>query len=150
MKLPSLLTAILCLSAALQAQTAKTVLGTVTDFKPNSFEMGLKSDAGETHVFAFSPDTQVVQIPPGEKDLTKANPAAVSGILPGDRVMVSFVAGMPEARRIVLISSRDIAKRNEAEKLDWKIRGISGIAKSQTAGEITVEIRTPEGSHTAL
>jgi hypothetical protein len=92
----------------------------------------------------------VVQIPPGERDLTKANPAAVTGILRGDRVMVSFVAGMPEARRIVLISSRDISRRNEAEKLDWKIRGISGIAKSQIGGAITVEIRTPEGSHTAV
>ena len=64
--------------------------------------------------------------------------------------MVSFVAGMPEARRIVLISSRDIAKRNEAEKLDWKTRGISGIATSQKGSEITVEIRTPQGAHTAI
>ena len=70
----------------------------------------------------------MVQIPPGERDLGKATPVAVTGILPGDRVMVSFAAGMREARRIVLISSRDIATRNEAEKLDWKKRGISGIA----------------------
>ena len=79
----------------------------------------------------------MVQIPPGERDLSKATPAAVTGILAGDRIMVSFVAGMAEARRIVLISSRDIAKRNEAEKLDWQKRGISGIAASQKGSEIT-------------
>ena len=142
--------ALLCIAAALCAQTSKTLLGTVTEFKTNSFEMGVKSDAGETEFFPFGTDTQVVQIPPGERDLGKATPVAVTGILQGDRVMVSFAAGMREARRIVLISSRDIVKRNEAEKLDWKTRGISGIATSQNAGEITVEVRTPQGAHTAI
>ena len=140
--------ALFCCAAVLGAQTAKTVLGTVTEFKANSFEMGVKSDAGEALFFPFGTDTEVVQIPPGERDLGKATPAAVTGILVGDRVMVSFVAGMAEARRIVLISSRDIAKRNEAEKLDWQKRGISGIAASQKGSEITVEIRTPQGAHT--
>jgi hypothetical protein len=142
--------ALLCLAAALDAQTSKTVLGTVTEFKSNSFEMGIKSDAGETEFFPFGTETQVVQIPPGEQDLGKATPAEVTNILAGDRVMVSFAAGMREARRIVLISSRDIAKRNEAEKLDWQTRGISGIASSQKGSEVTVEIRTPQGPHTAL
>ena len=138
------------LPAILGAQTARTILGTVTEFKADSFEMGVKSDAGETMFFPFGTETEVMQIPPGERDLGKATGAAVTGILPGDRVMVSFVAGMPEARRIVLISSRDIARRNDAEKLDWQKRGISGIAASQKGNEITVEIRTPQGARTAL
>ena len=144
------LPALLCLAAALGAQTSKTILGTVTEFKTSSFEIGVKSDSGETEFFPFGTDTQVVQIPPGERDLGKATPVAVTGILQGDRVMVSFAAGMREARRIVLISSRDIVKRNEAEKLDWKNRGISGTATSQNAGEIAVEVRTPQGAHTAI
>ena len=69
-----------------------------------------------------------MQVPPGERDFSKATRAAVTDILTGDRIMASFVAGMPEARRIVLITSRDIAKRNEAEKLDWQVRGINGLA----------------------
>jgi hypothetical protein len=142
--------ALLCFATVLGAQTSKTMLGTVTEFKPASFEMGIKSDAGEITFFPFGTETTVMQIPPGERDLGKATPAAVTNILAGDRVMVSFVAGMPEARRIVLISSRDIAKRNEAEKLNWKTRGISGIATSQKGGELTVEIRTPQGAHTAV
>jgi hypothetical protein len=142
--------ALLCFAAVLGAQTSKTILGTVTEFKANSFEMGIKSDAGDISFFPFGTETTVVQIPPGERDLGKATPAAVTNILAGDRVMVSFVAGMPEARRIVLISSRDIAKRNEAEKLDWKTRGISGVATAQKGSEITVEIRTPQGAHTAV
>ncbi len=141
--------ALFCFVAAAAAQTAKPVLGTVTEFKANAFEMGVKSDAGETLFLSFGTETEVVQVPPGERDLGKATPISVTGILPGDRVMVSFAAGMREARRIVLISSRDIAARNEAEKLDWKKRGISGIAVSQKGSEITVEIRTPQGAHHA-
>ena len=90
-----------------------------------------------------------MQIPPGELGLGKATPAAVTSILAGDRILVSFVPGMPEARRIVLVSSHDIARRNEAEKLDWQKRGISGIAASQKGSEITLEVRTPQGAHAA-
>ena len=122
----------------------------MTEFKANAFEMGVKSDAGETVFFPFGTETEVVQIAPGERDLGKATPVAVTGVLPGDRVMVSFAAGMREARRIVLISSRDIATRNEAENLDWKKRGISGIALSQKGSEVTLEIRTPQGAHRAI
>jgi hypothetical protein len=142
--------ALCCFVAVLGAQTAKTVLGTVTEFKANSFQMGLKLDSGEALFFPFGTETEVVQIPPGERGLGQATPASVTGILVGDRVMVSFVPDMAEARRIVLISSPDIAKRNEAEKLDWKKRGVSGIATSQRGSEITVEIRTPEGAHSAI
>jgi hypothetical protein len=138
-----------CFATVAAAQTAKPILGTVTEFRANAFEMGVKSDTGKTVFVPFGTETDVLQVPPGERDLGKGTPVAVAGILPGDRVMVSFAEGMREARRIVLISSRDIATRNEAEKLDWKKRGISGIAVSQKGGEITLEIRTPQGVHHA-
>ncbi len=131
MRTLALAAALSCFDDGRAAQTAKPILGTVTEFKANAFEMGVKSDSGETMFVPFGTDTEVVQIPPGERDLGKATPVAVTGILPGDRVMVSFSDGMREARRIVLISSRDIVTRNEAEKLDWKTarhlrhRGIS-------------------------
>jgi hypothetical protein len=149
MKHLAITAALFCFATVAGAQPAKPILGTVTEFKENAFEMRVKSDAGEMVFFPFGTETEVVQIPPGERDLGKAAPVAVTGILPGDRVMVSFADGMREARRIVLISSRDIATRNEAEKLDWKKRGISGTAVSQKGSEITLEIRTPQGAHHA-
>src|SRR5260370_12504015 len=59
--------------------------------------------------------------------------------------MVSFVSGMKEARRIVLISATDIEKRNETERLDWQKRGISGIVTAKNGDEITLQMRTPQG-----
>ena len=140
--------ALCCFAATLYAQPAKPVLGTVTGFKP--FQLLLKSDSGETVAARFGVDTEVLQVPPGERDFTKATRASVTDILTGDRIMATFVAGMPEARRIVLITSRDIAKRNAAEKLDWQVRGINGLALSHTASEVTVLVRTPEGNHDAV
>ena len=137
-----------CFAVTLCAQSAKPILGTVTGFK--QFEILLRSDAGENIAARFGAETEVVQVPPGERDFSKALRATVTDILAGDRIMATFVPSMPEARRIVLITSRDIAKRNEAEKLDWQARGINGLAVSHTGNELTVLVRTPEGNHEAV
>jgi hypothetical protein len=133
-------------AAALAAQNQKSVAGTVTDFK--SLEIGIQTDNGESAFLQFGPDTEVVTVTPGEHDLAKAKPAAVTDIVVGDRIMATFVAGLKPARRIVLITGRDIAKRNEAERQDWKLRGISGIVSSVAGDQIVLEVRTPEGAHT--
>jgi hypothetical protein len=52
-------------------------------------------------------------------------------------------------RRIVLITARDIVKRNEAERLDWKTRGISGIVSAVHGDQVVLELRTPQGVQTA-
>src|SRR5258707_7110 len=110
-----------------------------------SLEIGIKPDDGATRFFKISTETEVVQVEPGERDLSKAKPVRVTDLALSDRLLVSFVAGMSEARRIVLISATDIAKRNEAERLDWQKRGVSGLVTSINGGEITLQMRTPQG-----
>src|SRR5690349_9489919 len=105
----------LSLLAALAGQTQRSTLGTVTEFKMSSLEIGLKPDEGGSTYFRVSPDTEVLQVQPGERDLSRAKKVRVTDLALADRVLVTFAAGMPEARRIVLISAADIAKRNEAE-----------------------------------
>src|SRR5262245_33812345 len=92
------------LAVALTAQSSKTILGAVTEFKVRSLEMGLKSDDGRAVFVKFGPETQVLQVAPGEHDLSKSKPVQMTDISLGDRVMVSFVDGMSDARRIILIS----------------------------------------------
>jgi ribosomal protein L21E len=137
--------ALLAAAAILLAQQ-KTVLGTVTKFQVDSLELGIQSDAGGAVLLKVGPETQVVQIPPGERDLSKAKPAKVTDLMLGDRIMVSFVDGLTDARRIVLIAADDIARRNEAERLDWQRRGISGSIAETNPEQIVVEIRTPKGA----
>ena len=47
------------------------------------------------------------------------------------------------------ITAADIDTRNRAERLDWQTRGISGIVTGIHGDEIALEIRTPQGAHTA-
>jgi len=108
-----------------QAAAAKSLLATVTAFKPES-----------------------LVVSPGETGLAKAKPAKPSDIKLGDRVLVSFVEGMTEARRIVLVAADDIARRNESERADWQQRGVSGIVASAANGVVTLEQRTPQGVKT--
>ena len=135
-------------AATLAAQTTpKPVLGTITEFKTDSdsMEIGVKPAGGRAVFIRVGLDTEVVRVLPGAPDLTRAEPVKLTDIARGDRVMISFAEGMTEARRIVLISAADIAKRNEADRLDWKNRGISGVVVSKTANEITLEMRSFQG-----
>jgi hypothetical protein len=137
-------------TAELLAQTAaKPISGTVTEFKPAALEIGIKADGGETVFVKVGPETDVVQVPPGGRDLSQAKPARLTSLSRGDRVLVSFVTGLAEARRIVWITATDIATRNQAERLDWQTRGISGIVTGIQGDQIALEIRTPQGAHTA-
>src|SRR5579864_7311483 len=137
--------ATLAFAAALAAQPQKSILGTVTEFKVSSLEIGLQPDDGAATYFKVSPDTEVFQVEPGERDLASAKKVRVTDLSLADRVLVTFVAGMPEARRIVLISATDIAKRNEAERLDWQKRGVNGTVTSIQAEEITLRTGSLQG-----
>jgi len=135
----------LTFAAVLVAQPQKSILGTVTEFRMSSLEFGLQPDNGAPTYFKVSPDTEVVQVEPGERDLAKAKKVRLTDLSLDDRVMVTFVPGMPEARRIVLISATDISKRNEAERVDWNKRGVSGTVAAVHSEEITLRPGSLEG-----
>src|SRR6185369_5862274 len=134
-----ILAAVLLTMGAVSAAAPKPVLGTVAELKAEALQLGIKPDEGDIVFVKMGPDTQVFRVPPGERDLQKAQPSKVTDIAFGDRVLVSFVDGMDEARRIVVISANEIARRNEAERQDWKKRGLSGVVISKGDGEFVLE-----------
>ena len=139
----------LAMAAILSAQHGpqNAVLGAVAGFNVNSHELRIQPDNGSAVAVKFGPETEVLRIPPGEHDLTKAQPAKVTDIVAGDRVMASFVEGMVEARRLVLISAVEISKRNETERMDWQTRGVWGVVTAMDSSRIT--LRTFQGGQTA-
>jgi hypothetical protein len=136
-------------SIALLAQQ-KSIVGTVTEFRVETLQLALKPDTGATQLFPIGPDTEVMRIPPGETTLEHAKPSALVDIAIGDRVLVSFVEGLAEARRIVVVAAGDIARRNEAERLDWQSRGVTGVVKSKNGDEVTIDLRTAQAGRTAV
>jgi hypothetical protein len=133
--------------APAMAQTAvpKFIVGTVDGFKVESAEIRVKPDAGETVSLKVTAGTQVLRVAPGEKDLKKAEPIKITDVASGDHVLVNLMPAAFEARRIVVMSSADIAKRNEADSLDWNKRGVAGIVAAKNGNEITLKKRSLQG-----
>jgi hypothetical protein len=131
----------------IMAQTAapKAVVGTVEGFKAESAEIRVKPDAGETVSLKITSGTQVLRVAPGEKDLKKAEPMKITDVASGDKVLVNLMPGAFEARRIVVMSSVDIAKRNEADTLDWNKRGVAGIVDAKNGNDIILRKRSMQG-----
>jgi hypothetical protein len=133
--------------APAMAQTAvpKFIVGAVDGFNAESAEIRVKPDTGETVSLKITSSTQVLRVAPGEKDLKKAEPIKITDVASGDHVLVNLMPAAFEARRIVVMSSVDIAKRNEADSLDWNKRGIAGIVAAKSGNEITLRKRSMQG-----
>ncbi len=139
--------AVLLSMAAAWAQPAvpKFVVGTVAGFKAESGEIQVKPDNAEAVAIKLTAGTQVQRVPAGEKDLKKAEPIQIGDVASGDRVLVNLMPGAFEARRIVVMSSSDIAKKKEADTLDWNKRGVAGIVASKNGNEIVLRKRSMQG-----
>src|SRR5438105_82977 len=85
------MTMLLIAMAQLPAQTAapRTIIGTVAGFQAESAEIQVKPDSGDTVSLKLSSDTQALRVPPGEKDLKRAEPIKVT----------DGASGEPAARR---------------------------------------------------
>jgi hypothetical protein len=127
------------------AQPARSFVGTVTAFKPEALVMEVKPDTGDAVPVSFSSETVVQRIAAGEKNLKNASPIKITDVAVGDRVLVSLAAGASQARRIVVMSATDIARRNEADTQDWMKRGIAGVVASKSGTQVTLKTRSFQG-----
>ena len=138
-----------CAMAWAQAPAAKSFFGTIVSFKADAAEVVVKPETADTVSVKLGPATIFQRIAPGEKDLKKAEPMNATDMAIDDRVLVTLESGTTQARRIVVMSARDISKKNEADRLDWAKRGTAGVVASKKGNEITLRIRTLAGQTTA-
>src|SRR4051812_9692047 len=102
-----------------QVPAAKSFVGTVTAFKVEALQMEVKPDSGDAVAVTFTTETIVQRVPAGEKDLKNVSAIKITDVAMGDRVLVSLLPGGTQARRIVVMSANDIARRNEQDTQDW-------------------------------
>jgi len=136
--------------APAQTQPAKSFVGTVSGFKPDTAEIEIKPDTGAPVTMKIAPTTVAQRIAPGEKDLKKAEAIQVTEVAIGDRVLVTPEAGGTDLRRIVVMAASDIAKRNQADSLEWTRRGVSGVVAAKNGNEVTLKMRTMMGEKQAV
>ncbi|MBI4910283.1 MAG: hypothetical protein HY820_42090 [Acidobacteria bacterium] len=142
--------ALLLAIAALPAfPQAKSIIGTVKSLKAETAELDIQPDKGDLATVKMSAETVFQRIAPGETNLKNATPISAADISVGDRVLISLMPEGAMARRIVVMSSNEIAKKNEADKQDWIKRGVSGVVATKAGNTVTVKIRGIAGETTS-
>ena len=111
----------------------------------------IKTDAGSLVTVVLSDATSYMRVAPGETTLTNATKITFADVAEGDRVLalgkVSDDQKLVPARTLVVMTKADIAKKQEAERAEWKKRGVLGIitALKPETKEITISRRTMAG-----
>ena len=111
----------------------------------------IKTDAGSLVTVALSDATTYMRVAPGETTLSNATKITFADVAEGDRVLalgkVSDDQKLVPARTLVVMTKADIAKKQEAERAEWKRRGVLGIitALKPETKEITITSRTMAG-----
>ena len=137
-------------TAAAQTPAPSRFVGTVTGFNVDAAEIVVKPDNGSPVTAKVTSDTISERIEPGAKDLKNAQPAKISDIAIGDRVLVVLMPDGSMVRRIVVMSATDITKRNEADRADWNKRGLLGVVASKNGNDLTLKMRRMQGEVQAV
>jgi hypothetical protein len=132
------------------AQQPPRFVGTVQTVKADQGEIAIQTDQGDTRTARIVPETIFQRVAPGEKDLKQAQPIQLRDVAAGDRVLVALEPGTEDLRRLVVMPASDIAKRNEADRLDWQKRGVSGVVAARNGNEVTLKMRSLTGETQAM
>ena len=131
--------------------TANRALGEVKVIDTSAKQLIIKTDAGSLVTVVLSDGTSFMRVAPGETTLTNATKITFGDVAEGDRVMamgkVSDDRKLVPARTLIVMTKADLAKKQEADRAEWKRRGILGIitALKPETKEITITSRTMAG-----
>jgi co-chaperonin GroES (HSP10) len=126
-------------------------LGEVKVIDATAKQLIIKTDAGTLVTVVLADATSYMKVAPGETTLTNATKVTFADVAEGDRVLALGKLAEDHktipARTVVVMSKADIAKKQEAERAEWKKRGVLGIisALKPETKEITITSRTMAG-----
>jgi hypothetical protein len=130
---------------------AKHAIGEVKTIDAAAKQLSIKTDAGSDVTVSVSDKTIYKRLAPGETTLANAADITFADIAQGDRVMargtVSEDRKSVPASVLIVMTKGDLAKKQEAERLEWRRRGILGVitALKPDTKEITINNRTMAG-----
>ena len=135
---------------------AKYAIGEVKSIDAAAKQLTIKTDAGSVLTVTLSDKTTYKKLAPGEKSLTNATDLTFADLGEGDRVMargtVSDDRKTVPALQVIVMTKGDLAKKQEAERLEWRRRGILGVitALKPDTHEITISNRTMAGTQAVV
>lgn len=132
--------------------TLNGVIGEVKAIDAANKQITVKTDAGSVVTASVGDSTTYLRVAPGAKDLTGATPITFADVAEGDRVMargkVSDDKKTVPVKALIIMTKADLAKKQEAERAEWRRRGILGVvsAINPASKEITITTRSMAGS----
>jgi hypothetical protein len=134
-----------------QAAPVAQPAGTISALSSDGKSLTMKTDAGPSLIVELQETTSFLKVPLGEKSLAKAEKIDLKAVSLGDRAIAqgTMAAGNTsiKARRIIIMSKDDVAKKQEADRAEWTKRGLSGTVAEVDAAKMTFTVKT--GSATA-
>ena len=136
--------------------TPNRALGEVKVIDVAAKQLIVKTDAGSLVTVVLSDSTSYLRVAPGETSLAHATKIAFTDVAEGDRVLalgkVSDDHKLVPAKTVVVMTKADIAKKQEAERAEWRRRGVLGIitALKPETKEITISSRTMAGPQSLI
>ena len=153
---------LLASSPAAHAQTAdpdiaaKHAIGEIKSIDAATKQLTIKTDAGSMVTVTLSDKTTYKKLAPGEKTLTNAADVTFADLGEGDRVMARGTVSTDQksvpALQVIVMTKGDLAKKQEAERAEWRRRGILGVitALKPETHEITISNRTMAGTQSVV
>ena len=135
---------------------AKHAIGEIKSIDAAAKQVVIKTDAGSVVTVSLTDKTTYKKLAPGEKTLANATDVTFAELAEGDRIMARGTVADDRksvpATQIILMTKGDLAKKQEAERLEWRRRGILGVitALKPDTNEITISNRTMAGTQSVV
>jgi len=135
---------------------AKYAIGEIKSIDAATKQLTIKTDAASMVTISLNDKTTYKKLAPGEKSLTNATDVTFADLAEGDRVMargtVSEDRKSVPAVQVIVMTKGDLAKKAEAERIEWRRRGVLGVitALKPEAKEITISNRTMAGTQSVV
>jgi len=136
--------------------TAKYAIGEVKTIDATAKQITIKTDAGTTVTATVSDKTSYKRLAPGETTLTNAADITLADVGEGDRVMARGTVDVEHKTvpvlQLIVMTKGDLAKKQEAERAEWRRRGIVGVISSlkPDSKEITISHRAMGGTQAVV
>lgn len=135
---------------------AKHAIGEIKTVDSSAKQLTIKTDAGSMVTVTLSDKTTYKKLAPGEQSLTNATDVTFADLAEGDRVMargnVSEDRKSVPAAMVIVMTKGDLTKKQDAERAEWRRRGILGVvtALKPETNEITISNRTMAGTQSVV
>src|SRR5436190_23784956 len=117
--------------------SAKYAIGEIKSIDAAAKRISIKTDAGNTVSVSVGDKTAYKKLAPGEQSLTNATDVSFADVAEGDRIMARGNVAADQksvpALMVIVMTKGDLAKKQDAERAEWRRRGIPGVSTALKA-----------------